>query len=98
MNDIEIRETLRQALTDWDAATPAQRQAALAWSGGATSEARKEMIADDIITGYGPGGHNSLQDIRDAAHYVSEVAEHYRLDERDQDDIVEIIATQMGWS
>jgi hypothetical protein len=27
---LEIRETIRQALADWDAATPAQREAALA--------------------------------------------------------------------
>jgi hypothetical protein len=30
MTDAESRETIRQALTDWDAATPAQREAALA--------------------------------------------------------------------
>jgi hypothetical protein len=32
MTDIEIRETIRQMIKDWNAATPEQRAAALATS------------------------------------------------------------------
>lgn len=44
MTDQEIRDTIRQMLADWNAATPAQRAEALRRSGEAARRAEENLL------------------------------------------------------
>lgn len=85
MSAPDIRETLRQAMTDWDAATPQQRAEAL--RAAAELAARRAMIGSSevpaIVGPAGPGmaGHARLCEPADLLNPLWNI---YRLAERSE--------------